>query len=860
MIIPLRRRGLKGIGKFFSVVSIVALMLNLCFIDSAMWQKTLEAEAGPGDPCKAPVDVMLVMDVSGSMNEGGSVSKCQWERYELIDIPTNTYGYNSHLELGLSQDDCNTRCLVSDPLCRDLIYTPSEPNKIESAKSAANSFLGNMLAEDQSALVSFSDTASLIKQLSNDHDATKSAVNGLVIGGSTNIGGAIDFASGELNSVRANPQAFKAIILLTDGKANRPSGDGYNENPTDVAYAEAKATEAKALGYKIFTIGLGTNGDINETMLTNIASQPQYYYHAGSGADLSGIYTLISNYVCQQTNEGVISGCKYSDLNSNGVIEPGEPKLPGWEIVLGGTADRTQLTDASGCYSFAGLASGAYTVSEGLNADQPEFSQTWPIGNSYAVTLNQGENLINQDFANYLPIPAIDDNNNVISGHKYADYDGLTSTTDDRIVLPGWNIYLTYFGVTPIANTTTDATGHYEFNGLAPGVYWLIEEPKLGWTQLSAPATVNLVGTSTISANNDFVNATTSSGGPICGNYVIETSEACDDGNIAGGDGCSAVCQIETSGGGGNNEEEPGVGGGPVGSVLIPGLTIFNEQSSDIGDTSAVISWQTNLYATSRVIYNLKNGDAPCAFDPLAGPNFSFANSTAQNDTLVTYREVALAGLQADTTYCYRVISHVNLPETISQELTFRTAGQGIAPPVTISAPITPEEQPYAYGIGGGEPEFRGKGSVEDTSTPIATIEEIKPAGQISATSEQDGQVAGAVENCQKWPNYFWIFLVLAYLLMLSVNYADKAKKDIREKYGSALNWLFAVLPIIVAIVAMIVCGLWAWWLWILMIIFYLALMLFYLVHIDSPVYWRVNALVTAYMLIIYLIIRNCFC
>ena len=48
----------------------------------------------------------------------------------------------------------------------------------------------------------------------------------------------------ELGSERANPQANKVMILLTDGKANRPSGWGYGEDPDDVQYAIDKATEA----------------------------------------------------------------------------------------------------------------------------------------------------------------------------------------------------------------------------------------------------------------------------------------------------------------------------------------------------------------------------------------------------------------------------------------------------------------------------------------------------------------------------------------------------------------------------------------------------------------------------------------
>jgi len=48
-----------------------------------------------------------------------------------------------------------------------------------------------MGAGDQSALVSYADTASLDKLLSNNHAATETAINSLVANGATDIGDAI---------------------------------------------------------------------------------------------------------------------------------------------------------------------------------------------------------------------------------------------------------------------------------------------------------------------------------------------------------------------------------------------------------------------------------------------------------------------------------------------------------------------------------------------------------------------------------------------------------------------------------------------------------------------------------------------
>ena len=91
-------------------------------------------------------------------------------------------------------------------------------------------------------------TATLDKELDNDHVATQTAVNALVTGGATNIGDAIDFATNQFVA-NGNGQAVKAIVLLTDGIANRPDDVGDPE-----AYAIQKAEAAAAENIKIFLL------------------------------------------------------------------------------------------------------------------------------------------------------------------------------------------------------------------------------------------------------------------------------------------------------------------------------------------------------------------------------------------------------------------------------------------------------------------------------------------------------------------------------------------------------------------------------------------------------------------------------
>ncbi|HOZ36584.1 MAG TPA: DUF4215 domain-containing protein, partial [bacterium] len=239
----------------------------------------------------------------------------------------------------IDNDQCRNNCTLTEcefDLDMMLVMDRSgsmaydSPTRLSLAQTSANNFLSYLNTTDQSGLVSFATTATLDKNLSNNHGATQTAVNSLSPLGATNIGDAIKLANGELLSSRHNPQAVSIEILITDGMANKPSGPGYGEYQPDVNYALSKAAEAAASGIKIFTIGLGT--DINTAMLQAIAdSTGGKYYSSPTAQELEDIFSEIAFDVCQY---GTIAGCKYNDLNRNGQIDFGEPPISGWEIIL----------------------------------------------------------------------------------------------------------------------------------------------------------------------------------------------------------------------------------------------------------------------------------------------------------------------------------------------------------------------------------------------------------------------------------------------------------------------------------------------------------------------------------------------
>ena len=120
-------------------------------------------------------------------------------------------------------------------------------------------------------------------------------------------------------------------------------------------------------------------------------------------------------------------------------------------------------------------------------------------------------------------------------------------------------------------------------------------------------------------------------------------------------------------------------GGGGVG--LPPGLTILSATST-VAATSTTITWTTNYFSTSQVVYS--RSDQPHTLD-LNAPNYGYASSTPEDLNKVTFHSVTITDLTPDTTYYYRCISHAS-PPTISREFSFKT--------LPLEKPLEKKEKP----------------------------------------------------------------------------------------------------------------------------------------------------------------------
>jgi Mg-chelatase subunit ChlD len=165
--------------------------------------------------------------------------------------------------------------------------TSADRTKLAAAIEAAKVFLTTMsLPQDQAAVVVFNTDAEVTQELTGKRPDIEAALARIpqLVRQQPRIDLGIEAAHEELTSVRRNPANQAVLILLTDGLAN----------PEPASTAVRRAQAAKDDRITIFTIGLGQPADLNVVELRQMASHPEYFYHAPDGEDLLAIYRTIA--------------------------------------------------------------------------------------------------------------------------------------------------------------------------------------------------------------------------------------------------------------------------------------------------------------------------------------------------------------------------------------------------------------------------------------------------------------------------------------------------------------------------------------------------------------------------------------
>lgn len=210
----------------------------------------------------APLDIMLTLDLSGSMASNGRIQALQNAAPEFISV----------IERSGSDD------------CIGVMGYGAIPKNYDPVKQKHRGRL--YLSTPRSLYPKDSDYVGILesgltknyKFLRHNVLEKKSLVS-RKYGGSTPIGAALRDAAHYLNaSARADTK--RVIVLMSDGQANKPQRNARG-------YAQDMARYAAKMNIKVYTIALGSGAD--KSLMKSIAKATggQFFEASGSNAQLS---------------------------------------------------------------------------------------------------------------------------------------------------------------------------------------------------------------------------------------------------------------------------------------------------------------------------------------------------------------------------------------------------------------------------------------------------------------------------------------------------------------------------------------------------------------------------------------------
>ena len=209
----------------------------------------------------------------------------------------------------------------------DFLINGRRQNRIDVVKAVVAKFIDER-TDDRIGIISFAGAPYLISPITLDHDWLQQNLERVTIGGTddgTAIGSAI---AASVNRLRTTTAKSKVVVLLTDGVNN-------TGKISPIAAAEA----AKALGVKVYTIGVGVRGkapipvrdqagnmriimaqvDVDEKTLQTIATETGgKFYRATDTDSLQKIYEQINQY--EKTAQTVQKFERYDELYAFALI------------------------------------------------------------------------------------------------------------------------------------------------------------------------------------------------------------------------------------------------------------------------------------------------------------------------------------------------------------------------------------------------------------------------------------------------------------------------------------------------------------------------------------------------------------
>ena len=323
-----------------------------------------------------PLDIVLVLDVSGSMSSNLGTSYVYSETYNIdtsgawnyyaLDSGTGQYvevdrvkkhwwGEFDHWELNGVTVEPKTSRDDNDPKHIQFYRRNSEKiSRINALKDAAGAFVDATAVQNQGineanqhrlSVVTFSDNGNVAQGLTacnaNNAQTIKNTIDELRTGGNTYPGNAMRSAQQALAEARDGAQ--KVVIFFTDGNPAPAGTNDFNESMANDGVQGALTLKNNKT--KIFSIGIfegadpgntstGTNNQFNAYMHAMSSNYPnatawnqlgerstdklEYYYAATSSDELSEIFQHISEEI--NTGTGYPTETQDGFANKSGYV------------------------------------------------------------------------------------------------------------------------------------------------------------------------------------------------------------------------------------------------------------------------------------------------------------------------------------------------------------------------------------------------------------------------------------------------------------------------------------------------------------------------------------------------------------
>ena len=189
---------------------------------------------------------------------GSSDGSLRWDL--KLANPYVLQGTNNELVLNLKitgeEYTVKERPPVNLVLVLDRSGSMSERGKLEYAKKAANEIISSLSSNDRLGIVAYSTNVELLYpiQILEDKRIARNVVNSLYPTNSTNLSGGLIKGINQIESV-LNKEYLNRVVLLSDGLANA--------GITNISQINKISRRASEMGIGITTMGLGANYDEN---------------------------------------------------------------------------------------------------------------------------------------------------------------------------------------------------------------------------------------------------------------------------------------------------------------------------------------------------------------------------------------------------------------------------------------------------------------------------------------------------------------------------------------------------------------------------------------------------------------------